>query len=314
MITLIVPTRNRAKTLERVASSFFAQELVNEIIFVEDCGDDQSRELLTSLSQNFPQTRFIYHRNEQRVGASQARNIGVGLASNDYILFCDDDEYMEPGYARICLEKLKHYNAGAVSGRRVYMNVGETPEDAVARFGHGLRHSPTHYLAICEYVNGAIFEGDAKVPFTNAIILTRKDLLQKYGFDPHYAKGNGYREETDYQLNIFVNGHDIYITNDCHTMHLPLSEVKTGGQRVKPFVRIKWSFLNTAYLFDKYYAPYAAKVGLKLPKFLSLALFGVFVSYKELVRPSLYFVYKRISSICKKYCRSRISTEGNLAL
>lgn len=305
MISMIIPTRNRVKTLQQVAPSFFAQELVTEIIFVEDCGDDESRDVLSLIAQDFPSVRFIYHRNEQRVGASAARNVGVSLANNDYILFCDDDEYMEPGYARTCLEKLKQYGAGAVSGRRVYMNVGETPQEAVRRFGFGLRNAPTHYYAICEYVNGAIFKGDVKVPFTNAIILTRKDLLQKYGFDPHYAKGNGYREETDYQLNIFVNGYDIYITNDCHTMHLPLSEVKTGGQRVKPFVRIRWSFMNTAYLFDKYYTQYASKVGLKLPKFLSLSMFGLFVTYKELLRPILYSAYQSMASCRQKKSSAR---------
>ena len=39
MITLIVPTRNRAHTLQLVAPSYFAQDDVSELIFVLDAGD-----------------------------------------------------------------------------------------------------------------------------------------------------------------------------------------------------------------------------------------------------------------------------------
>ena len=41
MITLIVPTRNRAHTLQLVAPSYFAQDDVSELIFVSDAGDDE---------------------------------------------------------------------------------------------------------------------------------------------------------------------------------------------------------------------------------------------------------------------------------
>jgi len=40
VITLIVPTRNRAHTLQLVAPSYFAQDDVSELIFVSDAGDD----------------------------------------------------------------------------------------------------------------------------------------------------------------------------------------------------------------------------------------------------------------------------------
>ncbi len=288
MISMVIPTKNRAHTLKLVASSYFAQSGVSEIIFVNDGGDDGTHEILENISKDFPDVKLIIHDNPQSVGASQARNIGASLASNEYILFCDDDEYMEEGYAKTCLEKLNSLNAGAVSGRRVYMKDGESREQALKRFGNGMRRSKPINYTICELVNGAIYEGDIALPFTNAIILTRKDLLEKYPFDGFYARGNGYREETDYQMNLYVNGYDIYATNDCHTMHLPMSQVKTGGQRVKRTKRIYWSIYYTNYFFNKYYDRYAARLGLKTPKQIALILFSIFALYKEILRPTLY--------------------------
>src|SRR2546429_6333061 len=95
--------------------------------------------------------------NTHRVGASESRNVGVREASNEYILFCDDDEYLEAGYAQTCLGKLLQLDAGAVSGRRIYLDVDESPMQAVRRFGTGLRQAQPFRFVICEYVDAARF-------------------------------------------------------------------------------------------------------------------------------------------------------------
>ncbi len=299
MISMVIPTKNRAHTLKLVARSYFSQEGVSEIVFVNDGGDYETRGVLEVISKDYPNVNLIIHDNPKSVGASEARNIGSNIASNDYILFCDDDEYMEQGYAKTCLDKLKSLDAGAVSGRRIYMRDGESREGALKRFGNGMRRSKPMNYVICELVNGAIYEGDLSLPFTNAIILTRKDLLEQFPFDGFYARGNGYREETDYQMNLFVNGYDIYVTNDCHTMHLPMSQVKTGGQRVNKFRRIYWAIYYTNYFFNKYYDRYAKRTGVKTPKKVALVLFSIFAVYKEFLRPPLYFVAMAILKLKK---------------
>jgi glycosyltransferase involved in cell wall biosynthesis len=257
VISVVVPTRNRAHTLRLVAHSYFTQELVNQVVFVSDAGDDDTESVVSAIAAAHPGVQLLFLRNDQRRGASQSRNVGVMACSNDYVLFCDDDEYLEAGYARTCLSKLVRLNAGAVSGRRVYMQAGETQNDALRRFGSGLRDSVPFHPVLCEYVNGARFDGDRRQPITNAIILTRRRHLLQFPFDGEYARGNGYREETDYQMNLFVHGHDIWVTNDCHSLHLPLSQVRTGGQRTQTWRRIYWSIHYTRYFFGKYYAAYA---------------------------------------------------------
>lgn len=288
MITLIVPTRNRAHTLRLVAPSYFEQELIDEIVFVSDEGEDETPQVLEEIAARYPAVRMQFLRNEARRGASQSRNVGVQACTNDYVLFCDDDEYLEPGYARTCLDKLQKLNAGAVSGRRVYMQDGETAAQALQRFGVGLRNTVPFRPVLCEYVNGARFSGDRQQPITNAIILTRRSLLIAHPYDGHYARGNGYREETDFQMNLFVNGYDIWVTNDCHSIHLPMTQVRTGGQRTQTWRRIYWSIYYTRYFYGKYYDRYAKRLGLKTPRALAVAAFAVFSLYKELLRPTLH--------------------------
>jgi glycosyltransferase involved in cell wall biosynthesis len=288
VISLIVPTYNRAHTLRRVAPSYFSQDGVDEIVFVDDGGVDDTAQVLARIAAEYPTMRWRLLRNERRLGAAQARNIGVQACTNDYVLFCDDDEYLEDGYARTCLGKLVRYGAGAVSGRRVYMEDGETtPAQALRRFGHGLRDAPPFRRVVCEYVNGARFEGDVSLPITNAVILTRRELLLRHPFDDKYIQGNGYREETDYQMNLFVHGHDIWMTNDCHSIHLSPSAVRNGGQRTSSWRRIYWQNRYTSYFFGKYYAAYARRIGLAAPRPVAQAAFFCFSLYKEFLHPPL---------------------------
>ncbi len=288
MISMIVPTRNRAHTLALVLDSYLEQDLVDELIFVSDAGDDDTPALIEAAAARTPAKRVVLVRNAERLGASRSRNVGVAKARNEFILFCDDDEYLEAGYARICMNKLTASNAGAVSGRRVYMLGEETPVEALARFGHGMRRAPPFRHLLCEIVNGARFDGDVELPFTNAIILTRRSLLLAYPFDAHYARGNGYREESDFQMNLFVNGYTIIMTNECHSIHLPLNAIRRGGQHTQPWRRVYWSVYYTGYFFKKYYARYAKRIGMRAPRWLALIGFSLFALYRETLRPPLY--------------------------
>ncbi len=292
MITLIVPTRNRAHTLRIVAQSYFQQDGVTEIIFVSDAGTDDTPAVIDQLARANPQVTTRLLTNTRRLGASEARNVGVREASNPYILFCDDDEHLEAGYAQTCLGKLLQLNAGAVSGRRIYLDAGESAAQALRRFGNGLRKSKPFRFLICEYVNAARFSGDLQLPITNAIILTRKTLLQQFPFDSHYARGNGYREESDFQMNLFTNGYDVYVTNERHSFHLPMSQVRTGGQRAGMLSRIRWTVYYTRYFFGKYYRGYARRAGLKTPRWAALAIFAMFCVYRETLRPPVFGIAK----------------------
>jgi glycosyltransferase involved in cell wall biosynthesis len=290
LITLIVPTRNRAHTLRLVAPSYFGQEEVSELIFVSDAGEDDTPTVIAEIARQFPGKVSRMLRNETRQGASQSRNVGVAASTNEFILFCDDDEYLEAGYARILLQKLQALKAGAVSGRRIYLAPGESKLNALQRFGTGMGGSKTFRPLVCEYVNGAKFTGDIAIPITNAIILTTKSLLRQFPFDSYYARGNGYREETDFQMNLFVHGFDIYVSNDCHSFHLPLSQVRTGGQRTRPLKRLYWSIFYTHYFFGRYYERYAQRMGLRSPRWVALLVFAMFAVYRETLRPILHAI------------------------
>jgi hypothetical protein len=88
---------------------------------------------------------------------------------------------------------------------------------------------------------GDLFDPVDRLSLTNACILTTQKPPLKYGFDPFYKAGNGYREKLDFQMNLFVNGHKILATDETHAVHLHRSEVRIGGNQVSRLARIFWS-------------------------------------------------------------------------
>jgi glycosyltransferase involved in cell wall biosynthesis len=294
LISLIVPTFNRGYALKEVLDTFFTQKSVTEIVFINDAGTDDTEEVIKNFSSKYPDTKVIYQKNSNRSGASYGRWKGVELSSNQYIMYCDDDEFLGPNYAHICMMKIVEGKASIVSGRHMYRNIGENYLETIKRFKNGLHHGRIFGKIRFKIYTDSIFNNDAYVPFTHGIFLTTKELLTTYPMDPFYSKGNGFREESDFQVNAFVNDKTILITNDCHCVHMNLKEVKTGGQRNPRILRYFWCVYYTNYFLKKYFAK--LKYKLEIPYNLPIAMFLYASSefYDFFLRPFV-IVWKRIT-------------------
>jgi glycosyltransferase involved in cell wall biosynthesis len=303
MITLIVPTRNRCHTLAIVVGSFYRLRLVDEIIFVIDAATDRSSEFLSELSAAQVDKKTVILENRCRLGTAASRMRGISKAENDFILFCDDDLFLQPGYDEVCLRKLQQTGAAAVSGRHLFRLAGEAPDQAIARFGNGLRRQPPFRRHLCHFAAEAYYEGDISLPLTNACILTTKALLLQYKFDSFYKAGNGYREESDFQMNLYVNGHEIIATNDTHAVHLHRSEVRGGGNRVNRLSQIFWATYYTNYFYSKYWNRYAKRMEISYSRYEALLLFAFWISYVILLRPFRHVLRRRGARSCRLHPR-----------
>ena len=286
MISLIIPSRNRAHTLRIVGESFYRQKRVTEIIFVLDASTDDSEDVIAGLAQAFPAIRTVVLKNESRKGAPYNRIKGYKAASNDFVAYSDDDTYIEPNYFDVCLQKLLATGAAFVSGRLITKLPTQTFEQAIAEFGNGTSDGPLLRPEICELRHSARFTGDVKLPFTVPVGVTRKALLEQFSYDPFYCRGNGYREETDFQMNAFVNGYDIIATNDVHYVEMSRWENRSGGQRMSRAAQLYWSIYYTDYFFGKYYERYARRLGLTTGRRMALVRFAIQHFYALFIRPA----------------------------
>lgn len=96
MISIVIPSYNRASSLQRAIKSALMQARSDiEIIVVDDGSSDETSKVVDSLSE--ANNCIIYCRHENNRGAQAARNTGAKVARGEWISFLDSDDYFLPG-------------------------------------------------------------------------------------------------------------------------------------------------------------------------------------------------------------------------
>jgi glycosyltransferase involved in cell wall biosynthesis len=108
LVSIILPTYNRAKFLPQAFESIKAQQYADwELIVVDDGSTDNTRELVEELTRGWPQP-VRYHWQENQ-GAYGARNTGLDLARGKYVAFFDSDDIWLPHHVGDCVAALKDH-------------------------------------------------------------------------------------------------------------------------------------------------------------------------------------------------------------
>ena len=88
LVTVIIPSYNRASTLPRAIDSvLMQQDIAFELIIVDDASTDNSADILKPYLSS---VRYIQHNKNQ--GAAASRNTGITAATTEYIAFLDSDD------------------------------------------------------------------------------------------------------------------------------------------------------------------------------------------------------------------------------
>lgn len=92
LISVIVPSFNRAHTLPQAIQSVLVQTFEDwELIIVDDGSSDNTEKVLDPYLKD---RRFSYYYQENK-GVSAARNHGSSVAQGDYFMFLDSDDELE---------------------------------------------------------------------------------------------------------------------------------------------------------------------------------------------------------------------------
>lgn len=110
LVSVIVPVYNTQDYLDKCIRTLLKQTYENiEIILVNDGSSDKSLEICKK-----------YHNQDSRIividkkngGASSARNVGIQVASGEYIMFVDSDDYVDENYVKEMLcAQLNHVDS-----------------------------------------------------------------------------------------------------------------------------------------------------------------------------------------------------------
>lgn len=167
MVSIILPTYNRAEYLGEAISSVFGQNFSNfELIVVDDGSTDHTSQLV----KQFCDPRLIYLHQPNK-GRSAARNNGLTKARGTYIAFLDSDDVYLEGKLDLQVAYLdKHPEFGMVY----------TPAYCIDSKGNLLDAQP--YFVIAEgniYTQIAFFQ---PLTITLPTVMVRREVLAAVGY------------------------------------------------------------------------------------------------------------------------------------
>jgi len=108
LVSVVIPTCNRAALLTRAIQSVRQQTYGNlEIIVVDDASTDDIQKIVGS----FADPRICYIRHDTNRGGSAARNTGIRAANGNFVAFLDDDDEWVAEKAEEQVKILRDYDA-----------------------------------------------------------------------------------------------------------------------------------------------------------------------------------------------------------
>lgn len=116
-VSVVIPVYNVGLYIERCSRSLFEQTMNSiEYIFVDDCTQDDSVRILKRVIEDYPnrkdQIRII--ENKINRGLWYTRKVGMKLATGDYVIVCDSDDWLELDAYELMYEQAKKENADIV--------------------------------------------------------------------------------------------------------------------------------------------------------------------------------------------------------
>lgn len=115
-VSIVVPVYNVSAYIKRCLDSIAAQSYSDiEVIFVDDCGTDDSVSQIKEFIAESEMSCELLHHNRNR-GLSAARNTGLEAATGDYVYFLDSDDDIAPDCIESLVESLNLWQYDVVVG------------------------------------------------------------------------------------------------------------------------------------------------------------------------------------------------------
>jgi glycosyltransferase involved in cell wall biosynthesis len=182
--SIIIPAYNEENTIQAILTKVMAVNLINsigkEIIVVNDCSTDRTKERINEFIEQHPGSSVLLINQETNQGKGAAIHAGISAASGEFLIIQDADLEYDPNEYNILLKPVMDGVADAVFGSRFR---GGNPH-RVSFFWHSIgNHLLTFCCNIFSNLNMTDMETCYKLMRTDHIkSITLKE--KRFGFEP----------------------------------------------------------------------------------------------------------------------------------
>jgi glucosyl-dolichyl phosphate glucuronosyltransferase len=208
-LSVIIATRNRRESLERLVASLRAtrdlQSHAIEILIVDNGSTDGASDFLAQVSREWPVLRVF---SEPRAGKNFALNKGIREAKGNIFCFMDDDIVMDKGWLNAILTD---YEKTRYDGLQPRVLPGRDPQGNAADTTVLYRYN----IPVIDY-GDRIKDADG---LTGVIMSVKRAAIVKIGNFDERLPASGYHGDTDLSRRIREAGFSIGYTPHVVAYH-----------------------------------------------------------------------------------------------
>jgi glycosyltransferase involved in cell wall biosynthesis len=212
VLSVVVPVYNERNTIREILRQVRAVPINKQIILVDDCSKDGTREILRDLAAEEPDLTVVFHERNQGKGA--ALRTGFAHATGQLVIVQDADLEYDPGQYLQLIQPIVEGRADVVYGSRF---IGETHR--VLYFWHYLAN---RFLTLLSNIFTNLNLTDMEVCYK----VFRREVIQgitlksdRFGFEPEVTakvarfqtpavEGRPVRRCRVYEMPVSYNGRD----------------------------------------------------------------------------------------------------------
>ncbi|MCE9595780.1 MAG: glycosyltransferase family 2 protein [Planctomycetes bacterium] len=115
-LSVVIPVYNEERTLDEIVRRVQATPFEKELILVNDCSKDKTREIMDALAKQYDNVRCFHHETNQGKGGALAT--GFSKVTGDVVLIQDADLEYDPADYPLLLRPILEGKADVVFGSR----------------------------------------------------------------------------------------------------------------------------------------------------------------------------------------------------
>ena len=210
LVSIIIPTFNRAYILKDTLESVLAQTYANwECLIIDDGSTDLTIEIIENYIKLDTRFRLLYRPSERIKGASTCRNVGLENSKGEFIQFLDSDDIMSSNKLEEQVKLLSITNELAIATCKWGRFIKEM-DDSV---------NFENFEAYNNFDDVPIFLealSKSKGYFPIHAYLFKKELIKKSGL---WNENLSLNDDTEFIIRVLCNSDVIYFTENTRVYY-----------------------------------------------------------------------------------------------
>lgn len=242
LVTLIIPTYNEEEVivqkLNNVKELEYPRKLI-EVIVIDSASTDDTPNLVQDfINENIDELNILLVKQESREGKARALNDVWGLCNGDILILSDADSLLHEDALRQVASNFADASVGAVSGRQVLLNTGQSLATGTER----------SYRSLFEIIRIGESRLDSTPIFHGELAAFRRNLIEGVSSD-------SVADDTELAIKVREKGYKAVYDPDAKfyeyappSLRARLKQKRRRGLGlIQQFIRFKYLIFNLAY-------------------------------------------------------------------